>query len=382
MLAIVTFLNSAGSSVYADESEAAIAAITRVGGNYERDLNADNKPVVKVTLARTKASDAAVKLIVALPKLESLDLEDTLITNASLKLLAQCKTLRTINIAGTRVANAAVQELTKARPEVTIVREASMESIRARAKSLEALGIEFEIGPDDETGELKVHFNYQTGDAEQVQAAGALDLKAIVARLPEITHVTLGNLGTSQACAAGLSHFARLPNLRSLSVRGRITDADLSKLLGPESLKELGVTATGALFLKNGLNRQPLQPLTDAAFVNLKSFKNLEKFFVGSLNTAGNGVTDRTAVALANCKKMKDIRLPTTHITDQGVASLASLVDLTYLDLQSNRGITDKSVEALSKLQKLETLILLNTGMTPQGLARLRATLPKTQISG
>src|SRR5689334_10011361 len=87
--------------IRADETDA-IRAVVAVGGKYERDELAPGKPVTKIDLAGTKAGDALLKQLAALPQLQSLDLQDTLATNAGLKLLQSSPSLRELYLAGTK----------------------------------------------------------------------------------------------------------------------------------------------------------------------------------------------------------------------------------------------------------------------------------------
>ena len=64
-----------------------------------------------------------------------------------------------------------------------------------------------------------------------------------------------------------------------------------------------------------------------------------------------------------------------TTITDEGVAHLGQLTDLTILYL-TKTAITDASIPTLAKLTKLQVLDVEGTGITPAGLARLRNAIP------
>ena len=75
-----------GSSSWADEAEdKAVSLVEKLSGNVTRDNKAPGKPVVGVTLANPKVTDAELKELGALKNLTTLDLRFTKVTAAGLK---------------------------------------------------------------------------------------------------------------------------------------------------------------------------------------------------------------------------------------------------------------------------------------------------------
>jgi hypothetical protein len=101
-----------------DAEDKAVEAIKKLGGSVMRDDNAAGKPVVRVDLRDTKATDADLKDLKEFKSLRTLDLFNTKVTDAGLKELKEIKSLRLLYINKTEVTNDAVKELLKALPEL------------------------------------------------------------------------------------------------------------------------------------------------------------------------------------------------------------------------------------------------------------------------
>lgn len=83
---------------------------------------------------------------------------------------------------------------------------------------------------------------------------------------------------------------------------------------------------------------------------------------------------DIGAKALSKCKHITWINIGGTAITDKGVATLSSLKDLEYLELNGINSYTDASLKELSKLKHLRFLHLKgNKKITDGGLEPLHA---------
>jgi Leucine-rich repeat (LRR) protein len=89
----------------------AIKAIEKFGGKVVRDDNAPDRPVVEVDLSYTEFTDAGLKRLAPLKRLQTLKLTRTRVTDAGLKELASLKTLQTLTLAGTQVTDAGLKEL-------------------------------------------------------------------------------------------------------------------------------------------------------------------------------------------------------------------------------------------------------------------------------
>jgi hypothetical protein len=99
-----------------------IEAIDNLGGDCSTENDDDEGPIVTVTLARTRATDADLAQLKRFPKLRSLDLSATQITDAGLVHLKQLNQLQTLTLTGTKVTNAGIADLQAALPRLRIVR--------------------------------------------------------------------------------------------------------------------------------------------------------------------------------------------------------------------------------------------------------------------
>jgi hypothetical protein len=100
----------------------AVEAIDNLGGDCSAENEDDDGPIVTVTLARTKATDADLARLKSFPKLRTLDLSATPITDAGLVHLKQLNQLQTVILTGTRVTDAGVADLQTALPRAKIIR--------------------------------------------------------------------------------------------------------------------------------------------------------------------------------------------------------------------------------------------------------------------
>jgi len=82
------------------EEADAINAIEGLGGDCSTENDDDVGPIVAVTLARTRATDADLARLKSFSKLRKLDLSSTLITDAGLAHLKGLKQLETLTIKG------------------------------------------------------------------------------------------------------------------------------------------------------------------------------------------------------------------------------------------------------------------------------------------
>lgn len=97
-----------------------------------------------------------------------------------------------------------------------------------------------------------------------------------------------------------------------------------------------------------------------------------------ALNLQACGLTDETAQIVAECTSLRAL-LVSGPITDDGVARLVGLADLTMLELYDCDAVTDDGVASVGELAQLEVLSLPNCdGFDGSGLARLNAATIKT----
>ncbi len=118
-----------------------------------------------------------------------------------------------------------------------------------------------------------------------------------------------------------------------------------------------------------------LRSLGGHVFLDLKSGR------VGEINLSGNErVTDATLAAVASCSALTDLSLESTAVGDAGLARLAGLSRLEWLNLYRTR-ITDRALKTLGAMPSLTHLPLGETAVTDQGVASLCG-LPKLRYLG
>ncbi len=164
-----------------------------------------------------------------------------------------------------------------------------------------------------------------------------------IASLRYLRHL---NLGQTDITDAGLIHVAKLPDLKSLGLFGdRITDNGLRTIEGLTSLESLDLGGT---------------QVTDAGLASLLALPQL------------------TRVRLA---REPDADGAAGAITDEGLATLAQIPGLRYLEL-NNQSITDRGLELLEAVSSLRYLNLFSVQpqYTEEGQARLQRALPQLTI--
>ncbi|NLX57142.1 MAG: hypothetical protein GXY58_18705 [Planctomycetaceae bacterium] len=108
----------------------------------------------------------------------------------------------------------------------------------------------------------------------------------------------------------------------------------------------------------------PHSHLTDDGLASLAALPNLEL-----LSICGNRITDAALVHVARMYQLRALVL-SCHITDSGLPALAELTNLEYLDLTQSQ-VTDAGAIQLLQFAKLRTLILNGTQITNDSLATL-----------
>jgi hypothetical protein len=88
-----------------------IAEIRQLGGTVETDENDPLNPVVKVSLNKTKVTDALLPKLKVFPKLRSLGLNNTDITDEGVEHLTALKSLETLNIFKTKTTDKSLEHV-------------------------------------------------------------------------------------------------------------------------------------------------------------------------------------------------------------------------------------------------------------------------------
>lgn len=118
-----------------------------------------------------------------------------------------------------------------------------------------------------------------------------------------------------------------------------------------------------------------LRDLGGQVFLNLKTGR------VSEVNLNGNQkLADADLDQVARFSEMTDLSLEQTSIGDDGIARLAALEKLEWLNLFRTR-ITDESLKTLSRMKSLTHLPLGETRLSDRGLTHL-AELPRLEYLG
>jgi hypothetical protein len=86
------------------------------------------------------------------------------------------------------------------------------------------------------------------------------------------------------------------------------------------------------------------------------------------------------ALTKGDLKKVKELILSGTKLTDEGLKEVTKLSNLSRLSLQVNNGITDEGLKEVTKLTQLERVQLYATKVTAEGVDELQKALPECTI--
>jgi Leucine-rich repeat (LRR) protein len=308
--------------------------------------------LVGLNLDHTKVTDAGIKHLAGLKKIKNLDLSWTAVTDVGLLELAALDNLQQLNLERTKVSDAGVKQL-------------------ARIKKLNSLVLDRPKLTDGMLRTLReAGLLHTLADAEV-----AFDPKVPIKRPARPEDVVRLNLVGAPLTDAGLKEVAGLKNLEWLDLRGTTagrTAAGLMELAGLKKLNNLvldesqitdevlrGLRAAGILHTLSRASGTPgTDPRPTGAEDVLRLFLNMTP------------VSDAGLKELADFKNLQYLSLGSTRVTDAGLKELAGFKNLEYLDLSATR-VTDAGLKELAGLKKLRDLRLVGTGVTNAGLRAL-----------
>jgi hypothetical protein len=102
-------------------------------------------------------------------------------------------------------------------------------------------------------------------------------------------------------------------------------------------------------------------------FAALKQLPNLRKLSLGK-SAIGTG----TAAALAQCKELRVLTIPSSGLNDTELAAFKKLPLLEALDISDNPQVTDLGMATVKELERLQALSLAKTAITDRGLMQLK----------
>ena len=114
--------------------------------------------------------------------------------------------------------------------------------------------------------------------------------------------------------------------------------------------------------------------LTDNGLAHLVRLKNITWLNLKDTKISGAGL-----VHLRGLDKLRWLHLEQTEVGDAGMQHLAGLPKLEYLNLYAT-SITDKSLVQLARCKQLRRLYVWQTGVTDAGIARLQKKRPQLKI--
>ncbi len=181
-----------------------------------------------------------------------------------------------------------------------------------------------------------------------------------------------GSVHYDWSVSAGLvgndpSWFERLVRLLGVDHFATVTGADLrgaTDTLAPQ---------IGALRRLNQLNLRN-SPITDAGLEQLDGLAELER-----LDLTHTRVTSRGLVHLRAMTQLKMLWLGGDSITSEGLENLKSLPNLELLAL-IDTAVDDAGLEHLKQLKNLRDVNVARTKVTPEGLSSLKRALPDSII--
>ena len=188
------------------------------------------------------------------------------------------------------------------------------------------------------------------------------ELERIIRQNPELVELTLGG---TQVTDEGLIHLTQLPRLRVLRLsRTAITDAGMSVLAKCETLESIDVSQT---------------QVGDQGVWELRALPRLR-----ILNLFQTRVTDRGLASFQDAEhrsaaRIERLNLDRCLITDDGIAKLASLPNLSWLHLGVT-AITDTALAELAKFESLTEVIVTRTETTLEGVEQLRRARPNMNV--
>ncbi|HEV8201784.1 MAG TPA: C45 family autoproteolytic acyltransferase/hydrolase [Candidatus Polarisedimenticolia bacterium] len=201
-------------------------------------------------------------------------------------------------------------------------------------------------------------------DGKRITGVGlvkATDLEAILpllARLPDVEEVNLGNPAVTLAHVRALKS---APKLRSLGLMGApIGDDALAEIKTLPALRVLNISGT---------------KVTDAGLAQLRDLTALEY-----LGLKGTGIGDAGLAQLSGLTGLSNLNLADTKVTDAGLAHLAGLTRLESLNL-SNDTVTDAGLLQLGRLSGLAGLNLTGTKITDAGLVHMKQFPKMTKLT-
>jgi Leucine-rich repeat (LRR) protein len=305
----------------------------------------------------TSATTSGLLGLAKLSNLESLTLDDSFynrVDGSIIKALATLPRLRSLAI----------------RPLPELAALTQLQTLRtgwANAQTLKAIASLRQLRV------LTIEFGFVNrgfGDAELNELAGLAELRSLKIQtnaLSEAGMKTLSgfrllerlDLKSTSVTAAGLRQLAGSSNLRALTFRRTLSDADLAELVPISRLEELHVRG-----------------FSDAGMKSVAAIKGLR-----SLDISDSAITDIGLKEMSALSGLQTLSLGDAQISDTGMEDIAGLQQLQWLNLAKNSAITDAGIGQLAGLSQLQTLSLRGANITGKRLGTLSRNLRVLDLS-
>lgn len=172
---------------------------------------------------------------------------------------------------------------------------------------------------------------------------------------------------------------SKLPNLRILNLfGGEVSEAGLAALLTGDVLSEITLPQASdpvASQLSRFRNLRKVVfdrrgSITDDGLAQLAQLTRLRRLDLGATRDGSPLITDASARSLRQLTALRELILPQTALTPEGIQLLGGIARLEQLDLTLNE-VTDASLSALGDLKNLRSLKLRGTQVQGSGLQYL-----------
>jgi Leucine-rich repeat (LRR) protein len=350
-----------------------VASIEKQGGHVVRDAKGN---IVEVSLARTWATDADVEKLAGLKTLKKLDLSLTYVSDVGAQTIGGLPQLEELNLFTAEfITDAAVASLRS---------NTNLRVLNLRGTDVTDTSVEY-ISQLGNLRSLDISYT-QIGDV-------GMDHLAPLSQLEEL------NVGGTKISGAALHVLKYLPSLKRLSFYGTqrrnagvcwapvMTDLELDTIALLTGLEELNIGDGVAL---GEPKPAALGPATGEAECRIIGGTRITDFGVAKLatlkklrylNLSGSAVTGGALQTLAALPTLQRLSLwNAASINDSAASGFESLRSVTSLDL-SNTGIGDRTLAALAKLPHLQRLYVSDTAVTKNGIAAFAQQRPSTVVS-
>lgn len=361
------------SALYAAADDTVVASIEKQGGRVVRDANGN---IVEVSLARTWATDADVEKLAGIKTLKKLDLSLTYVSDVGAEAIATLPQLEELNLFTAEfITDAAVAFLRS---------NTNLRVLNLRGTDVTDTSLEY-VSQLANLRVLDISFT-QIGDVGMEHLAPLSELEEL-------------NVGGMKISGAALHVLKYLPKLKRLSFYGTqrrnagvcwapvMTDIELDTIALLTGLEELNIGDGVAL---GAPKPAVLGPATGEAECRIVGGTRITDFGVAKLanlkklrylNLSGSVVTGAALKTLATLPNLQRLSLwNVDSITDSSAAAFESLQSVTSLDL-SNTAIGNPTLAALAKLPHLQRLYVSDTAVTADGIATFAEQRPSTVVS-